>query len=102
MSDKTSSAAPKPGTRIVAYGARILALAAFVMFTNGGFLSRVMLLHDQGRLVTLAGFVGMWGLSLAALVVAAFQSNVWVRCFWALIIALTTAAGFAYRHASGS
>ncbi len=102
--DNASTAAPKAGlgARRVAYGFRILALAAFVIFTNDGFLSRVMLLHDQGRLVTLVGFVGMWALSLVALAIAAFQCNVWVRCFWAIVIALTAAAGFAYRHASGS
>ncbi|HEX5507131.1 MAG TPA: sulfatase-like hydrolase/transferase, partial [Pseudolabrys sp.] len=96
--------ASKPSTPVwrVAYGLRFLALAAFVVLTNDGFLQRVMLLHDQGRLVTLAGFIGVWGLSLAALLVAAFQGNVWIRCFWALVIALTTAAGFAYRRASGS
>lgn len=104
MSDNASTAARKSGVqaRSIAYGLRILALAAFVIFTNDGFLSRVMLLHDQGRLITLAGFIGMWGLSLVALLIAAFQSSVLVRCFWALIIAVTTAAGFAYRHASGS
>jgi len=97
-SEKTSTT-PK---RYLAYALRLIAIATFVALTNHGFLSRVALVHDQGRLVTLVGFIGMWGLCLVALLIAAFQSNVWVRCFWALVIALTTAAGFAYRRASGS
>ncbi|HVV60501.1 MAG TPA: sulfatase-like hydrolase/transferase [Pseudolabrys sp.] len=88
--------------RTAAYAARLAALAAFVVLTNAGFAQRIALLHDQGRWVTLVGFIGIWGLSLAAIIVAAFQRSVWIRCAWALVIALTTAAGFTYRHASGS
>jgi lipid A ethanolaminephosphotransferase len=65
-------------------------------------MQRIFLLHDQGRWITLAGFIGIWGFSLVALLIAAFQSNIWLRGFWAGLIAFTAAAGFAYRHASGS
>jgi glucan phosphoethanolaminetransferase (alkaline phosphatase superfamily) len=88
--------------RMAAYAARLLALAAFIVLTNEGFVQRIALLHDQGRWVTLVGFLAIWSLSLAALLIAAFQRNIWVRCGWAIVIALTTAAGFTYRHASGS
>lgn len=97
-----SEKAPVIPKRYLGYALRVAAIAIFVALTNSGFLSRVVLVYDQGRLVTLVGFIGMWGLCLGALLIAAFQSNLWVRCFWALVIALTTAAGFAYRHASGS
>ena len=81
---------------------RLAALVAFVVLTNDGFMQRLVLLSDQHRWGTFVGFVGVWGLSLAALLVAAWQSNIWLRCGWALVIAFTTAVGFSYRHASGS
>ena len=84
------------------YGLRLLALVAFVALTNEGFGQRITLLLDQGRWVTLVGFIGIWGLSLVALLVAALQGKTWLRVFWAGVIALTTAAGFSYHHASGS
>lgn len=88
--------------RFAAYAARFAALAAFVLFTNDGFIQRIVLLVEQGRFGTLAGFVGVWMLALVALVVAALQPNLWLRSFWALVLALTSAAGFAYHRASGS
>lgn len=84
------------------YALKLAALAAFVVWTNSGFLDRVALLVGQTRWVTLIGFVGVWGLSLCALLVAAFQANVWLRAGWAAVIAVTTAAGYAYSRASGS
>ncbi|MEJ2623703.1 MAG: sulfatase-like hydrolase/transferase [Pseudolabrys sp.] len=88
--------------RLVTYALKIAAIAAFVLWTNTGFSSRVDLLAGHHRWVTLIGFVGVWGLSLLALLVAAFQSNRWLRLFWALVIAFATAVGFAYHRASGS
>lgn len=92
----------RPERRRILFAARIAALAAFVALTNFGFLQRVELLLDQHRWVTLIGFFGVWALSMVAFLVAAFQGNAIARCGWAIVIALTTAAGFAYRHASGS
>jgi lipid A ethanolaminephosphotransferase len=81
---------------------KILAIAAFLLWTNGGFIQRVTLLLAQHRWVTLVGFAGLWGFSLAALLVAAFQGNRWLRVFWAVVIGFSTAVGFAYHRASGS
>jgi lipid A ethanolaminephosphotransferase len=39
---------------------------------------------------------------MVALLIAAFQSSRWLRFGWALVIAITTAVGFAYHRASGS
>ncbi|HZD92339.1 MAG TPA: hypothetical protein VE224_19770, partial [Pseudolabrys sp.] len=88
--------------RLAIYALKIAAIAAFVLWTNTGFFDRVDLLAGHHRWVTLIGFVGVWGLSLVALLVAAFQSNPWLRLFWALMIAFSTAVGFAYHRASGS
>ena len=88
--------------RAALYTLKIAALLAFLLWTNGGFLQRIALLQGQQRWVTLIGFAGLWGLSLAALVVAAFQSHRGVRIFWAAVIGFTTAVGFAYHRASGS
>ena len=88
--------------RLSIYALKVAAIAAFVLWTNTGFMDRVTLLAGHHRWVTLIGFVGIWSLSLLALLVAAFQSNRWLRFGWALIIGLTTAVGFAYHRASGS
>jgi glucan phosphoethanolaminetransferase (alkaline phosphatase superfamily) len=88
--------------RFAVYALKIAAIAAFVLWTNTGFFDRVGLLAGHHRWVTLIGFVGVWSLSLLALLIAAFQSNRWLRYSWALIIAFTTAVGFAYHRASGS
>ncbi len=107
MQEKSSDPSERRGNhlsvaRFLAYAVRLASIAAFVALTNEGFVQRIVLLHDQGRWVTLVGFIGVWGLSLVALLIAAFQSNIWLRCFWAGLIAFTAAAGFSYRHASGS
>ena len=81
---------------------RLLAIAGFVILTNPGFIQRVLLLQNQGRWGTLVSFLGLWGLSMAALLIVAFHRRLWVRAFWAVVIALTTAVGFAYQHASGT
>ncbi len=88
--------------RFAVYALKIAAIAAFVVWTNTGFFDRVDLLAGHHRWVTLIGFVGVWGLSLLAILAAAFQSHRWLRIFWALVIAFTTAVGFAYHRASGS
>lgn len=88
--------------RLAAYGIRVAAIIAYLLLTNAGFLQRIVLLQEQGRWGTLVGFLGVWGLSLAALLTAAFQANRWLRFGWALVIALSTGIGFAYHRASGS
>jgi lipid A ethanolaminephosphotransferase len=88
--------------RVWGIAARVIAILAFVAATNTGFVQRVVLVVDQARLITLIGFVGLWALSVACVLVAAFQPNRWVRATWAGIIALSTAVGFTFRHASGS
>jgi glucan phosphoethanolaminetransferase (alkaline phosphatase superfamily) len=97
-----AEAANRSGTPLWAFAARVLAILIFVAATNSGFVQRAVLVVDQGRLITLAGFVGLWALSLACLFIAAFQPNRWVRAAWAVVIASSTAVGFAFRYASGS
>src|SRR5688572_21657262 len=80
---------------------RILAILVFVGATNYGFAQRVLLVIDQGRLTTLVGFIGVWALCLVCLLVAVLQPNVWIRVGWALVFAAATAAGVAFRLASG-
>lgn len=87
---------------MLALALKIAAIVAFVLWTNEGFVQRIVLLIGQQRWVTLGGFVGMWGLSLLALLVAAFQPHRLLRYGWAVVIALTTAVAFAYHRASGS
>jgi glucan phosphoethanolaminetransferase (alkaline phosphatase superfamily) len=91
-----------PRARMIALSLRLAAIAALVVITNDGFMQRVLLLIDQGRFGTLAGFLAIWALSLIALLIAAFQRNTWLRIGWGVILALTTAVGYSYRLASGA
>lgn len=81
---------------------KILLVAAFILFTNYGFLDRINLLVAQNRLGTLAGFFLVWALAVAAILVAAFQPRWFWRLGWALILAATTAVGVGYFAISGS
>lgn len=87
----------------IAYGvARLLLIGTFVVATNFGFGQRVSLLIDQGRFGTLLPFLAIWGLSIAAIAVAAMQSRLWVRFGWGLLIAASTAVAWGYHRASQS
>lgn len=92
----------KPLSGAVIAGIRLCILAVFLMVTNAGFSQRVELLVGQERWGTLAGFLGIWGLSALAIAMVVFQANVWLRGIWAIVIALTTAATLVYRETSGS
>jgi lipid A ethanolaminephosphotransferase len=87
---------------LIALVLRLVLIAGYIVLTNPGVMARVLLLQNQGRWVTLIFFVGMWGLSLAALLIVALHRNVWVRGAWAAVIALAAAIGFAYQKASGT
>ena len=82
--------------------AKVLAVAAFIIVTNFGFLDRVSLLAQNGRWATLLPFLAVWGLCVAALYVAAFQPRFSVRALWAIPIALSTACAWSYFEASKS
>ena len=83
-------------------GAKLLLVLGFVLATNVGFGSRVNLLVDNSRYNTLVPYLAIWGVALAAMVIAALQPNRWVRLFWATMIALSSAAAWGYHHASQS
>ena len=97
-----SAHARRTTARVALFGLKLLAIAAFVVITNNGFFERIQLLILQGRFITLAGFLGVWGLALAAILVATLQSTLWVRTAWALVIAIGGAVGFSFRLASGA
>lgn len=82
--------------------AKLLLIAAFIVITNAGFGERVSLLLDNERYNTLLPFLAIWGMGLVAIVIAAFQPNVWVRMFWTMLIALSSAVAWGYHSASQS
>jgi len=86
----------------VGLAAKVLAVAAFVVVTNFGFLDRVSLLIQNGRWATLLPFLAVWGVCVAALYVAAFQPRFSVRALWAIPIAFSTACAWSYFEASKS
>lgn len=83
-------------------GLKLGLIAAFVLVTNFGFLDRVTLLVVNERWGTLVPYLGVWGLAIAALLAAAFQPRPMVRCFWALLIALSSAFAYGYYSATNS
>jgi lipid A ethanolaminephosphotransferase len=87
--------------RVVFFTLWAAALAAFIAGTNVGFLQRVELLIGQDRLLTLAIYVALWGICIGALVIAALQTNLASRLFWAVVLAAATTAGFSFRLVSG-
>ncbi len=81
---------------------KVLAIATFVAATNDGAFDRVNLLLAQSRIFTMVFFLGVWGLCLTCLLIAAFQPRLRWRIFWAASIAVTTFAGYAYMRISHS
>ncbi len=81
---------------------KIALLIAFVLATNAGFTDRFRLLWGAERYTTLIPWLIIWGMSLGAIVIAAFQPSRIVRLFWAIVLSLSTALGTGYALASGS
>lgn len=83
----------------------VLHLAALLFFAalcSHGFQDRINLLLEAERPLTLVFYVGVWGVSLSVLLIAALQPNSLMRAFWALLISLSSAAAFGYRMISSS
>ncbi len=80
---------------------KLCSVFAFVAVTNPNALTWPSQYIEQGRWLTLAVYLGLWACALTAILIAAFQVNPWVRSFWAVIIALSSAAGFAFYLVSG-
>ncbi|VAV96404.1 hypothetical protein MNBD_ALPHA08-730 [hydrothermal vent metagenome] len=81
---------------------KLLALAVLVATTNFGFFDRITLLYAAERWVTFFFYLAMWGVSLTALIIAAFQPNQAVRILWALLLSISASAAFMYTSISGS
>ena len=81
---------------------KLLLVLGFIALTNVGFGERIGLLLDNSRYNTLLPYLAIWGVAVVAVVVAAFQPNMWVRLFWAGVIAFSSAAAWGYHHASQS
>jgi len=81
---------------------KVALLFAFVAATNAGFSERFDLLMGAHRYTTLVPWLIIWGMSLGAIVIAAFQPSRIVRLFWAIVLSLSTALGTGYALASGS
>ena len=73
---------------------KLLALAVLVAATNFGFFDRITLLYAADRWVTFFFYLAMWGVSLTALIIAAFQPNQAVRILWALLLSLSASEAF--------
>jgi len=83
-------------------GIKIFAITAFIGITNDDVLGRIHLLLSQGRMLTAIMFVGVWGLCLACLMIAAFQPRRLWRWIWAGIITAISFVGFTYFQVSQS
>lgn len=81
---------------------KFLALIALVVVTNFGFSDRIIALHAAERWFTLVFYLGMWGVSLVALIIAAFQPNKSLRIAWALLLSVSASIAYMYTSISGS
>ena len=82
--------------------AKLILVGVFLAWANFGISERISLLVDNSRWGTLIPYLLIWLLAVAAVLVAAFQPNVWVRLFWALLISLSSAAAWGYHKVSQS
>jgi len=81
---------------------KIFAITTFIGVTNDDVLGRIHLLLSQGRMLTAIMFVGVWGLCLACLMIAAFQPRRLWRWVWAGVITAISFVGFTYFQISQS
>lgn len=89
-------------TNWIAIAVKVLALVALVVVTNYGFADRIKLLYATSRWFTLVFYLGIWGVSASALVIAAFQPKKIVRLGWALLLSISAGVAFFYTSVSGS
>ena len=81
---------------------KLISITIFLLVVNFGFFSRIGLLLDQGRLSTLVPFLVIWAISIFAVLAAAFQPNVYLRGFWAFVIAASSAISWGFYDLSHS
>ncbi|HUQ36084.1 MAG TPA: sulfatase-like hydrolase/transferase [Aestuariivirga sp.] len=81
---------------------KLLSIVGFILVANFGIFSRIGLLLDQGRFVTLVPFLIIWAIAIFAVLVAAFQPNVFLRGIWAIVIAASSAMSWAFYDLSHS
>lgn len=81
---------------------KIALIGVFVFATNAEFWDRLEHFFDRALWLKLTAFLGIWGLALFAIFVAAFQPRLSVRLLWAAAITGSTAITWGYYHASGS
>ncbi len=81
---------------------KLFTILIFLMVVNFGIFSRIGLLLDQGRLFTLVPFLIIWAIAVFAVLVAAFQPNVYLRGFWAIVIAASSAVSWGFYDLSHS
>lgn len=81
---------------------KIAGLVTILFMTNQGIFDRMVIILDQARPAALLLFIGLWGISVAAIFITAFHKRLLVRLFWATVITLGTIGGYAYFRISGS
>jgi len=67
-----------------------------VIITNVGFFDRIATLLSSERFSTLAIYLSVWAIAIAATFLIALQPNRIVRLFWGVLISLSAAASFFY------
>ena len=81
---------------------KLISIVIFLLAVNFGFFSRIGLLLDQGRLSTLVPFLVIWAIAIFAVLVAAFQPSIYLRGFWAIVIAVSSAVSWGFYDVSRS
>ena len=81
---------------------KLISVVIFLLIVNFGFFPRIGLLLDQGRLSTLVPFLVIWAISIFSVLLAAFQPGIYLRGFWAIMIALSSAMSWMFYDLSHS
>src|SRR5690242_1893716 len=82
------------------FALQIAAVLVVLAVTNPGVPERVSFLLGDHLWAGFAAFVLLWSLAIAAMLIVVLLPNIWLRGFWAVVIAASGAAGFCFHLAS--
>ncbi len=92
----------KTSNPFLIFSLKIVALLAFVYFTNQGFVARLDYLIKTDNYQTIIVLAILWVFSIGVLILTSFQPNTFIRIFWAIVIAFATAVSYGFYAAGGS
>ena len=80
---------------------KIAGALSLIGISNPGTFRRLREMLAAGEWIGLFQWAIEWFVALGAIAVVLLHPNPWVRCFWGVLIAVSSGAGFLYAHISG-